>query len=127
MNRSGEGCESNEQLRSVVKRVAESAVGDAHPGPADARELEPHEETGCPVGVFAEENEGRVEQGRDKRSYDDEIAVRHLPLQDASAVGERKPIVDGSETPPGEQQMSERRYDQQESHRSKDISTIGFD
>src|SRR5918995_1718481 len=113
MNRSGEGCESNEQLRSVVERVAESAVGDAHPGPTDARELEPHEETGYPVGVFAaEENEGCVEQGREKRSYDDEVTVRNLPLQDAPAVCERKPVVDGSETPPGEQQVGERRHDQ---------------
>jgi len=44
-----------------------------------------------------------MEQGRDKRSYDDEVAVRNLPLQDASTIGKRKPIIDGSETPPGEQ------------------------
>jgi hypothetical protein len=62
-----------------------------------------------------------MQQRRDKGADDDEVAVRNLPLQDASTVGERKPIVDRSEAPPGEQQMSERRHDQQKSDRKKDV------
>jgi hypothetical protein len=57
-----------------------------------------------------------MEQGRNKGSYDDEVAVRNLSLQNAPAIGERKPIIDGSEAPPGEQQMSKRRYNQQKSY-----------
>jgi len=44
-----------------------------------------------------------VDQGRDEGAYDDEVPVRNLPLQDASTIGEGKPIIDGSEAPPREQ------------------------
>src|SRR5215210_288532 len=127
MNRSSEACQCDEQLRRVVERVVESAVDDAHPGPTDTRELEPYKETRYPVGVVApEENEGCVDQGREKGSYDDEVAVRDLPLQNASTVGERKPVIDKVEAPPREQQMSERRHDQQKSDRNKDVRVCEF-
>jgi len=48
--------------------------------------------------------------------------MRYLPLQDAPTVGERKPVVDWSEAPPGEQQMGERRNEQQESNRNENVS-----
>src|SRR5215210_2528779 len=122
MNRSSEACQCDEQLRRVVERVVQGAVDDAHPGPTDTRELEPYKETRHPVGVVAtEENKGCMEQGRDKGAYDDEVAVRNLSLQDASAVGERKSIIHGSEAPPGEQQMSKRRDNQQKSDRDENI------
>src|SRR5215210_286883 len=47
--------------------------------------------------------------------------MRNLSLQDASAIGEGKTVVDGSESSPREQQMRDRRHDQQKGDRNKDV------
>jgi hypothetical protein len=102
--------------------VIKSAVDNAYPGPTDTCELKPHKETRRPVGIVAtEENKGRVDQGRDKGPYNNEVVVRNLPLQDAPTISERKPVIDGSEAPPREQQMSKRRHNQQKSDRNKKV------
>jgi hypothetical protein len=67
-----------------------------------------------------------MDQWRDKGSYDDEVTVRNLSLQDAPTIGERKPVIGGTEAPPREQQMSKRRHEQQESDRNKNVSIYEF-
>src|SRR5919202_4154056 len=122
VNRSSKAYQPNKCLHGVVERIIKSTIDGAYPGPTNTREFKPHKETRCPVGVVAtEENKGSMDQGRDKGSYDYEVAVRNLPLQNTSTIGKRKPIIGGTEAPPREQQMSERRHEQQKSDRNKNV------
>jgi hypothetical protein len=118
MYRSSEAHQRDEHLRKVVKGIIKGAVYEAYPDPAYAGELKPYKETRQPVGIVAaEEHEGCVYQRREKGPYDYEVAVRDLALKDASAVGERKPVIHGREASPGEQQMRNRGHNQQKSDR----------
>lgn len=62
-----------------------------------------------------------MDQRRDKGTYNDEIEVRDLSLQDTSTIRERKAIIDRSEAHPREQQMGNRGYNQQKSDRNKEV------
>ncbi len=64
-------------------------------------------------------------QGREERSYDNEVPVWDLSLQNSPAVRERKTVVRGTVAHPGEQQMRHGGHTQQESHR--DVSTSPTD
>src|SRR4051812_22542540 len=103
VNRSSKADQSNKQLHNVVERVIKSTVDNGYPGPTNTCELKPYKETRRPVSVVAtKQNKGCMDQGRNKGSDDDEVAVRNLSLQNAPAIGERKAIIDGSEAPPRE-------------------------
>src|SRR5436305_4329573 len=123
VNRSSKAYQGDKQLYKVAERIIKSTVDNRYPGPTNTRELKPHKVTRYPVGIVTtEENKRCMDQRRDKGSYDNEVSVRNLPLQDASTIGERKSVIGGTEAPPREQQMSKRRHDQQKSDRNKNVS-----